>query len=198
MFTKKIGILVVGLALAGRNCGATEVAISPKDSKLTMLPKNKIKGKNAIKKTLSKQGKTSMAKKKSPNNQRESQSNPSRHPRTVDEIIYAISAEEGMIYAMGKEAVFDGSAAARVHPQLAQLVDGVKVNINHYDLNDLDRLNDVLVNEIGNLYKTVLYAYDELPDYAQQEIERYRFYYITIKNQLESIVNAIRERSEEN
>jgi hypothetical protein len=198
MFIRKIGVLVVGLALAGKDCGATEAVALPKDSPLIMLLRDGTREDGAIKIPSKKKRKPSMPKKKNPNKRKRNPNNPPGPRRVIDEFIYAISAENGMVYTMGKEAVFDGSAAEKVHPQLAQLVNEVKTNINLYDLNDLNWLNDVLVNEIGNLYKTVLYAYDELPDYTQQEIENYRFYYITIKDQLESLVNAIREKGIDN
>ena len=202
MFTRKIEILIVGLAFAGKNCGATEVAVSPGDPQLAIAPRNRIKESDAVKmpppkkektdmpngskKALPKEGKPGMPKGKN-------QNSPSLG-KTIDEIIHAISGENGMMYAMSKEEIFNGSAAEKVHPQLAQLVEKVKMNINRYDLNDLNRLDQVLMNKIRGLYKTILYAYDELPDYTQQEIERYRFYYITIKNQLESLANAISGR----
>jgi hypothetical protein len=98
------------------------------------------------------------------------------------------------MYATSKEEIFNGSAAKRIHLQLAHLVKEVKTNINRYDSNDLNPLSQVLMNKIRGLYKTILYADDELPDCTQQEIETYGFYYIPIKNQLESLANAISGR----
>ncbi|MDR2371868.1 MAG: hypothetical protein LBD60_01840 [Puniceicoccales bacterium] len=202
MVKKKIRMLVLGLALVGKDCGATEVAVLPKDSRLAVSPKNRIKENDAIKTMPSKKRKASTARGSRKSSQKREKinmtkgSSPSspQPQRTIGEIIHAIIGENGMVYATNKEEIFSGSAAEKVHPRLTQLTEDVKTNIGQCDLNDLDRLSQALMDEIRGIYKTILYACDELPDYTQQEIEAYRSYYIAIKNQLEDIANAIRGR----
>jgi hypothetical protein len=73
MFTGKTEILIVGLALAGNNCGATEVAVLPEDSRLAIAPKTRIKESDAIKIPPSKKEKTGIPKGKSQNKRRRPQ-----------------------------------------------------------------------------------------------------------------------------
>jgi hypothetical protein len=192
MFTKKlIGMLVVGLALAGKDCGATEAVVLPKDSQFIPLPGNRIKKGSAIKIPSKKKRKPSMPKKKNPNKRKRNQNTSPQI--AIDRIIYAISADDGVKYAMSDEEIFNDSTAKRVTNQLEDLMVQVTENIGYYDRESLKRLGKALADEINGLHKIICYAYDELPDYTEEQIEQYRSYYLAIKNKLEEIANIVKE-----
>jgi hypothetical protein len=130
-----------------------------------------------------------------------SRSNPVSEPvPPIDEIIHALIDDDGKIYSRPNEEIFNGSAIKKVEPRLKQWMDRIKVNVNQYDRNSLMKLYRFLVKEISDFYKTILYAYDELPDQTEEQIENYRSYYmrirshyIAMRDQLETVVDAVGE-----
>jgi hypothetical protein len=204
MFIRKIGMLVVGLALAGKDCGATEAVVLPKDSQFIPLPGNRIKKGSAVKIPFKRKGQSAMARRSSPNPRKRSPDNqqrnqpPPREPepqKTIDQIIYDITEENGAIYAMDSEKIFDGSGKKALKQELQKSMNEIKSQIKRgKNIENLDGWLEVIDRHICNLEQTTSMAYFELSDYTPEQIENYNQYYRLAKGWFEKLGEIIHDR----
>jgi hypothetical protein len=198
MFIRKIGMLVVGLALAGKDCGAMEAVALPKDSPLTMLPRNRIKKDGAIKIPSQKKRKPSMPKKKNSNKRKRNQNNPSEHPRTIDEIIHAVIGENGAIYSRPSEEIFDGSGVVKLQRKLGVYLKMVETKLNdEFSREYLEEILELVDAQIDEFAQLIYYAYFEMPNSSPESIENHNQYYGTAKNWFENIKHLIESKTKE-
>ncbi|MDR1591112.1 MAG: hypothetical protein LBR92_03940 [Puniceicoccales bacterium] len=191
---KLSGILVVGLALAGKNCGAVEVADPPGRLSPAMLPKNRTK-KNKGKSSMTKRGKVppqnigkaAMAK---------NQNIPPGPQRTVDEIIHAAIEENGAIYSRPSATIFDGSGGEALDEELKRSMKEIIAQVKRgKNVENLDGWLEVIDQHIGNLAQIISVAYFELPDYTPKQVENHNRYYGLAKKWFESLKKVIQNKA---
>ena len=106
---------------------------------------------------------------------------------SVDEIVKLLTSNENGIFSTSKNAIFAGTAEGTVRENLSTLKECIQKNIAHYSENDKEQLTEVVQTEIKVSSGAVLYAYDELPDYSEEQIANYVSYYTTAENKLKKI-----------
>ena len=97
---------------------------------------------------------------------------------SVDEIEKLLTSNENGIFRTSKKVIFADTAEGNVRDNLSTL----KECIPHYSENEREQLIEVVQAEIKVSSKAVLYAYDKLPDYSEEQIANYVSYYTITEN----------------
>jgi hypothetical protein len=117
---------------------------------------------------------------------------------SVTEIIHAVLDDDGLIYSMPNESVFNGSGQRVLERTLTKC---------RYELEKLAHKEENVVtlnewlgpidNSIGALDQAISMSHFELPDYSLSEIENHNQFYGLAKTWLEGLKNLITQEPEE-
>ncbi len=112
-------------------------------------------------------------------------------PLSVAEIIENITLSDGVIYSPSRDSIFNGSALSGMVDHLDALKRRIRESVDYYDGATREQLVAVLKNEVSALNSTVIYAYDELPEYSRDQVENYILYYTQAMSKLNEIVEYL-------
>lgn len=114
---------------------------------------------------------------------------------SVDEIMHEIESAKTLMCSNSRTSIFEGAAVDDIRSTFSALKEHVQKSIDSYDKDARKQLLEVIRADIGVLYKTTVYAYDELPDYSRKQVDNYVSYYTIAMDKLKEIAECL-ERGE--
>ncbi|MDR1435308.1 MAG: hypothetical protein LBI77_02795 [Puniceicoccales bacterium] len=112
---------------------------------------------------------------------------------SINEIMHAISEENGMFHTIGNSGIFNGSAKEELKTELQPYFDRIeKYNFTVVVEEDLETLLDQIEEYISSLNELIDYANFEFSSYySLKEINNYKKYYEVKKSYFEKIKDLI-------